>query len=309
MLLTIAIPTFNRAPFLETNLLYLLAQYKNNFKIIVQDNASTDNTKNVIDKYIDLGLPIEYEKNSKNLGWTKNFEICFKKCQTKYIMLIGDDDYLVDGGIKLILDNLKNSNPDLLFVKAFATNKKVKSHLFSTKESIINREEFLLNTILQFRLISSHVINSKYIKRVKSYEGNFAHLHPILISLRDGKKFIYIKDKVVGSFPNNSEFDLEANFSDVYVNEFFTVFRRYLNNVLNKKYHNKIEDQMLKYYYPKLILKSRLGMIKNDKNIKRNFDYIFEKNNFYQKNSHFYNKNTIMSNIYLSFKTIKSLKK
>ena len=66
---------------------------------------------------------------------------------------------------------------------------------------------------------------------------------------------------------------------------------------------------MLKYYYPKLILKSRLGMIKNDKNIKRNFDYIFEKNNFYQKNSHFYNKNTIMSNIYLSFKTIKSLKK
>ena len=63
MLLTIAIPTFNRAPFLETNLLYLLAQYKNNFKIIVQDNASTDNTKNVIDKYIDLGLPIEYEKS------------------------------------------------------------------------------------------------------------------------------------------------------------------------------------------------------------------------------------------------------
>tara|TARA_B100000963_G_scaffold225277_1_gene196459 strand:+ start:5715 stop:6644 length:930 start_codon:yes stop_codon:yes gene_type:complete len=307
MLLTIAIPTFNRASFLEKNLSYLLKQYKKNFKIIVQDNASYDNTKNVVNKYIDLGLPIEYERNSKNLGWAKNFEKCFKKCKTKYIMLIGDDDFLVDGGIELILLNLENSNPDLLFVKAFSTNKKVRSRLLPKSEDIINKEEFILKTILQFRLISSHVINSEFIKRVKSFEGNFAHLHPILISIRDGNNFIYINDEVVGCVANNSEFDLESNFSDVYVNEFFTLFRTYLGNELSTKCHLKLEEQMLKYYYPKLILKSRLGFIKNDKNIKNNFENTFKKNVFYQKNSHLFNKNTIMSNIFLSYNAIRSI--
>jgi abequosyltransferase len=307
MLLTIAIPTFNRAALLETNLFYLLSQYQNNFNIIVQDNASTDNTENIIDKYIHLGLPIEYERNSKNFGWTKNFELCFQKCQTKYIMVIGDDDYIVNGGIKLILDNLEHSNPDLLFLNGFATKKKVNSHLSSKKESTINKEEFLLKTILQFRLISSHVINYEYVKRVKSFDGNFAHLHPVLIGLRDGKKFIYLKEKIVACYPNNSKFDLESNFSDTYVNEFFTLFRSYLKNVISKKYHTEIEEKMLKQYYPKLILKSRLGMIKNDKNIKYNFDTIFKKNNFYQKNSHLYYNNTLISNIFLTFKAIQSM--
>jgi abequosyltransferase len=309
MLLTIAIPTFNRASFLETNLSYLLSQYQNNFNIIVQDNASTDNTENIIEKYIELGLPVKYEKNSKNLGWARNFELCFKKNQTKYIMVISDDDYIVNGGIKLILDNLENSNPDLLFMKAFATKKKVNTHLSLKKESLISKEEFLLKTILQFRLISSYVINSEYLKRAKSFEGNFAHLHPVLISLRDGKKFVCLQDKIVACYPNNSEFDLKSNFSDTYVNEFFTLFRNYLKNVITKKYHTEIEEKMLKQYYPKLILKSRLGIIKNDKNIKYNFDIIFKKNNFYQKNAHLYYNNTLISNIFLTFKAIQSINK
>ena len=50
-LLTIAIPTFNRSKFLYKNLSYLKSQYNSNFSILIQDNASSDDTKYIVDKY------------------------------------------------------------------------------------------------------------------------------------------------------------------------------------------------------------------------------------------------------------------
>ena len=118
MKLTIAIPTYNRSFFLDKNLKELLNQYNSNFEIIVQDNASTDNTTDIIDKYIKLGLPIIYEKNKKNLGWAKNFEICFKKVKTKYMILLGSDDIIFSGGIEYILKEIELYKPDLIFMNA-----------------------------------------------------------------------------------------------------------------------------------------------------------------------------------------------
>ena len=63
-LLTIAIPTFNRSKFLYKNLSYLKSQYNSNFSILIQDNASSDDTKYIVDKYKKLGLPIKYIRNS-----------------------------------------------------------------------------------------------------------------------------------------------------------------------------------------------------------------------------------------------------
>ena len=39
-----------------------------------------------------------------------------------------------------------------------------------------------------------------------------------------------INDKLIGTFKNNSDFDHKVNFSDVYVKEFFELFRKYLIN-------------------------------------------------------------------------------
>ena len=56
MKLTVAIPTYNRSFFLDNNLKQLLKEYDNNFELIIQDNASTDNTQEIVEKYIKLGL-------------------------------------------------------------------------------------------------------------------------------------------------------------------------------------------------------------------------------------------------------------
>lgn len=58
-LATIIIPSHERAMFLENTLAGFLLQTEQDFEVVVSDNASTDCTKNVIDKYADK-LKIKY---------------------------------------------------------------------------------------------------------------------------------------------------------------------------------------------------------------------------------------------------------
>ena len=49
IILTIAIPTYNRAIFLERSLKSIISQACPNIEIIVSDNASTDNTAKIVE--------------------------------------------------------------------------------------------------------------------------------------------------------------------------------------------------------------------------------------------------------------------
>ena len=300
MKLTIAIPTYNRSFFLDNNLKQLLKEYDNNFEIIIQDNASTDSTEEIVEKYIKLGLPILYERNLTNLGWTKNFEICFKKAKTKYMILLGDDDIIVNGGVDIILNNINEYSPDLIFMNAFSLKNYNKEYYASKNDSQqFDLEEFLCETILQFRLISSYVINTEYVNKVKEFSGNFAHLHIVFEILSNAKKFIKINNKLIGSFINNSDFDHKVNFSDIYVKEFFLLFNKYLSTNLSRTSIVEIENIMLKKYLPKLILKSRFGLIKNDDLVRQNFDLIFGDNDYYKNYRSYFTVNNIYNSIIL----------
>jgi len=300
--LTIAIPTFNRAKDLDNCLFELFKSYKRNFNIIVQDNSSNDNTEDVVFKYISMGLPISYSKNSTNLGWAKNFEICFKKTKTEFLILLGDDDIISFRAIDSILDLINSKNPDLIFLKAFSFKKTPKNqNKIVPKFKKCKLEEFLVDTILQFRLISSYVIKTKYISMTNDFTGNFAHLNVIYKVLNYGKTFYVSNSKLIGSKKNNSEFDLGVNFSDIYVKEFFHSYKENLKNKINDSIFEEIEGVMLKKYYPKLIIKSRLGFLPIDTRLEENFNSFFSNNKFYKKYNSFYTRNNFFSWIFLIY--------
>ena len=78
--LSFCIPTYNRARYLDCLLeVFLKTSEKFSFKyeIIISNNASTDDTDTVIQKYINL-LPIKYFKQKFNIGTEKSL-----KCATK----------------------------------------------------------------------------------------------------------------------------------------------------------------------------------------------------------------------------------
>src|SRR5450759_2852582 len=82
-LLTIAIPTFNRAGMLKDCILSALSQTYKNFEVIVSDNASTDETQEVLKSFCDRRLRVVRQKT--NIGLLPNWNACLAEASGEYI--------------------------------------------------------------------------------------------------------------------------------------------------------------------------------------------------------------------------------
>lgn len=93
---SIIIPTYNRANYLSQAIESALAQDYPNLEVIVSDNASTDETPEVVKKYI--GDPrFKYFRNEKNLGMVGNWRRALYEYATgDWALILSDDDYLID---------------------------------------------------------------------------------------------------------------------------------------------------------------------------------------------------------------------
>lgn len=111
--LSIVIPTFNRAKFLDQCLGFLInVAEKNNIGIYISDNCSDDDTKNVVSKWGKKYRFVKYFCNSKNIGPDLNFEMALKMPATDYVWLLGDTYRIqlesIDFLVNLLMDDAKN---------------------------------------------------------------------------------------------------------------------------------------------------------------------------------------------------------
>jgi glycosyltransferase involved in cell wall biosynthesis len=111
-LLTIAIPTFNRANLLDKQLTWLaqaVKGFEDEIEIFVSDNGSTDNTQAVIEKWKGHLSNITFNscKNVKNIGVMRNIMNCLHATRTKYVWTIGDDDPIQDRAIVYVINKFK----------------------------------------------------------------------------------------------------------------------------------------------------------------------------------------------------------
>jgi glycosyltransferase involved in cell wall biosynthesis len=91
-LVSICIPTYNRAAMIGKAIESALGQTYTNLEVIVVDNASSDNTPAVVASYRDERL--RYVRNEKNLGLFGNFNRCIELAQGKYLHILHSDDYI-----------------------------------------------------------------------------------------------------------------------------------------------------------------------------------------------------------------------
>ena len=96
-LVSIIVLNWNGVKWLNKCLTSLKKQSFKNFEIIVQDDASTDDTIEVVKKFNDLRISIF--KNEKNLGYSGNLESLSKKGEGEIIYLMGQDDILGESAL------------------------------------------------------------------------------------------------------------------------------------------------------------------------------------------------------------------
>jgi glycosyltransferase involved in cell wall biosynthesis len=96
---TIIIPTRNRAETLYWTIKTCLEQDYDNYEIIVSDNNSLDNTKEVVLSF--NSDKIRYFHTEKDLSMTENFEFGLSKVSEGYLSFLGDDDGLMPHALKI----------------------------------------------------------------------------------------------------------------------------------------------------------------------------------------------------------------
>lgn len=101
---TIAIPTYNRASMLRGAIESVLSQSCPDFRLIVSDNASSDDTRDVVESFGDPR--IDYISSEHNVGMIGNINRLIDRANTEFLVLLPDDDFLYPGYVEAVLDVL-----------------------------------------------------------------------------------------------------------------------------------------------------------------------------------------------------------
>jgi len=91
-LVTICVPSYNSEKTIRATLESILGQSYKNTKIIVSDNASTDSTVAIVERYAKLDPRISVFRHSRNLGGEANFSHCIRSGSGDYTAIYHADD-------------------------------------------------------------------------------------------------------------------------------------------------------------------------------------------------------------------------
>src|ERR1700753_3521498 len=89
---SLGMPVYNGEKYLEAALDSLLAQTFTSFELIVCDNASTDGTQAICERYAARDSRIRYERNERNMGASWNFNPVYSLARAPYFKQAAHDD-------------------------------------------------------------------------------------------------------------------------------------------------------------------------------------------------------------------------
>ncbi|MBS3955557.1 MAG: glycosyltransferase family 2 protein [Methylomicrobium sp.] len=261
--LTIGIPTYNGAKYLAESIESVLSQLPDvqgrRIEIIISDNASTDDTSEIVERYVATHPGILSNiKNDLNIGYDRNVDNLFKAARGKYLWLLGDDDALVPGALKRFFSALQQYEDIAVFVFStsflnISTGKRYWNRQFQEDNFCSNGNDFLQKTLWGTAALSSLCIRRDdwNAEMLDQYFGSqWIHIGGIVEIMRHHKNAYIFADEMVvvrlenprwnGHFGNQLESSLkylamlEATTSLGYSPETFRCFleARYEDNLM-----------------------------------------------------------------------------
>jgi glycosyltransferase involved in cell wall biosynthesis len=113
-IISIIVPTYNRANLIEKTILSLLAQSDNRYEIIIVDDGSTDNTEMIVEKYVSDKLSY-YKKENGERAAARNFGT--QKARGQYINWFDSDDIALENHVATAVEMIeKYNNPEVFAV-------------------------------------------------------------------------------------------------------------------------------------------------------------------------------------------------
>jgi len=116
--ISIIIPTKNGERFISRAIESVLSQNEKDLEIVVVDDASTDNSRQVVESLIKKESRIKLISNQVSLRTGKSRDLGIKNSRGEYIALIDDDDLWIDLNKIFVQKKFLEENPEYVLVGA-----------------------------------------------------------------------------------------------------------------------------------------------------------------------------------------------
>jgi glycosyltransferase involved in cell wall biosynthesis len=237
-LLSIAIPTWNRADQLKVALEWLLPQVVNHIEdieFIISDNCSTDNTVEIVNKIITDFPEIDFVFNqqSENTGFFGNFQKCTELGTAKFFWLLSDDDYVFPDLISEILDVVKKNEVGAIFLNDWTNDIDAKEQY---NIDFLNKEEFFSDRPYRHSLISSVIYRHNVLGDdiiFQELKGNALVAYAVFLkAIHSYNNFAVIKGN---SLFIKNDHNVRFNALEIFTNDLDKVIKN-----ISSKYSNRI---------------------------------------------------------------------
>lgn len=215
-ILSICIPTFNRCKTLKACLYMLCSQVEQRselIEVVVCDNASSDETPQIVDELQSKWRFIKYFRNAENIGMLRNIDCVVRHATGTLCWLLGDDDILLPYALEKIID-LVHEVPKLEEFAFGCTNAFV---VDPAGEKIIHSSDLHCDLETQvlpraaelFKHLDYHSvghISRLIVNRAAWIEHDYEDRRPfeifsfvrVLIKIAKGRSAFYLKAPIVG---------------------------------------------------------------------------------------------------------------
>lgn len=216
-LLTVAIPTYNRAALLRECLDHLTSQLQDGVEIVVCDNASPDETPRVAVEYARRFPAVRALRNEMNLGTDANILRCLTESRGSFVFLFSDDDVLLPGGLAEVLKVVRRwGSAGVAYLNAvnfsgdFAPEKLGLPLFCGLTEDVVFRDknEFLEFVNVQATFLSALVLNRSLFRNIpepRRFVGtNLFQAHIALLCAGAGAPNVVVAKPCVAARQGNS---------------------------------------------------------------------------------------------------------
>jgi glycosyltransferase involved in cell wall biosynthesis len=113
--ISVTVPVYNRAHLVGRTIESILQQQFQDFDVIVVDDASKDNTVEVVEQYCKRDPRMRLEVNPQNLGLTRNWNRCLELAIGPLVQIMQSDD-LIDADYLQKVSDVFDAHPSIGFV-------------------------------------------------------------------------------------------------------------------------------------------------------------------------------------------------
>jgi len=179
MILTVAIPTYNRPAQLECTLKALEKQTVQDFSVYISDNASAYDTQALIDQFpSEFRSRIVLHRHQTNTLIDFNVLSLFACCKTKWMWTLADDDKIFESSVETILDAIsREENTGIFDFSSIeeSANQSNSVMIDSLSDLVDDQTEGVASGSLIF--LSSKVYNMERLKPALPYLFEYSYTH------------------------------------------------------------------------------------------------------------------------------------